>query len=276
MSNVKRGVYVLPNLVTSANLFFGFFAIIHAIKVTLNERFTYHTCAYYILAAAVLDMMDGRVARKYNSASKFGIEYDSLCDLVSFGLAPALVTYLWMFQNLGRLGWVICFLYVACAALRLARFNVQAVSVENKHFQGLPVPMAAMLLCGMLLVYRGQDVSNMIVPIFITLRTQVLMLMFLVALVMVSDIPYRNTKSLSMRQRVPFYYLLMGVLLIVIFVMNPKWIMFGLGLIYFVSGPTEWMIRKIFHKPMPAAAPYAKIKKNDSKEVRLINTKNLP
>jgi CDP-diacylglycerol--serine O-phosphatidyltransferase len=275
MSNVKRGVYVLPNLVTSANLFFGFFAIIHAIEVTMNERFTYHTCAYYILAAAVLDMMDGRVARKYNSASKFGIEYDSLCDLISFGLAPALVTYLWMFQNLGRLGWVICFLYVACAALRLARFNVQAVSVENKHFQGLPVPMAAMLLCGMLLVWKGQDVATTFVPIFGSLRTQVLLLMFLVALVMVSDIPYRNTKSLSLRQRVPFYYLLLGVLVIVVFVMNPKWIMFGLGLLYFMSGPVEWTIRAILRKPMPAAAPYVKAKKSDGKEVRLINTKNI-
>lgn len=276
MSNVKRGVYVLPNLFTSANLFFGFYAIIHALKVTMNEKYTYHLCAYFILLAAIFDMMDGRVARKYNSASRFGIEYDSLCDLVSFGVAPALVTYLWMFQNLGRLGWVICFLYVACAALRLGRFNVQAASVESKHFQGLPVPMAAMLICGMILLWKGQDVSTVFVPFFVNLRTQVLVLMFLVSLVMVSNIPYRNTKSLSLRQRVPFYYLLMGVLLIVVFAMNPLWIMFGLGLLYFLSGPIEWTIRAIIKKPL-SNPPMVKIGgKSDNKEVRLVHTKNQP
>lgn len=246
--NVKRGVYILPNLFTSANLFFGFYAIIHALKVTMNEKFTYHLCAYFILLAAIFDMMDGRVARKYNSASKFGIEYDSLCDLVSFGVAPALVTYLWMFQSVGRMGWVICFLYVACAALRLGRFNVQAASVESKHFQGLPVPMAAMLVCGMLLLWKGQDVSTIFVPVFINVRTQVLLLMFLVSLVMVSSIPYRNTKSLSLRQRLPFYYLLLGVLIFVFFAMKPLWIMFGIGLLYFLSGPLEWTIRAIIKK----------------------------
>ena len=107
---------------------------------------------------------------------------------------------------------MVCFLYIACAALRLGRFNVQAASVESKHFQGLPVPMAALLICGMLVLWKGQDVSTIFVPVFINVRTQVLLLMFLVSLVMVSSIPYRNTKSLSLRQRLPFYYLLFAVL----------------------------------------------------------------
>jgi|JI10StandDraft_1071094.scaffolds.fasta_scaffold331387_2 CDP-diacylglycerol--serine O-phosphatidyltransferase len=274
MSNVKRGVYILPNLFTSANLFFGFYAIIHALKVTLNEKYTYHLCAYFILLAAVFDMMDGRVARKYNSASKFGIEYDSLCDLVSFGVAPALVTYLWMFQSLGRLGWVVCFLYIACAALRLGRFNVQAASVESKHFQGLPVPMAALLICGMLVLWKGQDVSTIFVPVFINVRTQVLLLMFLVSLVMVSSIPYRNTKSLSLRQRLPFYYLFLGVLVFVIFAMKPLWIMFGIGLLYFLSGPLEWTIRAILKKPMQGTAKVPAPVKSENKDVRLVHPKN--
>lgn len=271
--NIKRGVYILPNLFTSANLFFGFYAIIYALKVTLNGKYTYHVCAYFILLAALFDMMDGRVARRFNSASKFGIEYDSLSDLVSFGVAPALVTYLWMFQNLGRLGWVVCFLYVACAALRLGRFNVQAASVESKHFQGLPVPMAALLLCGMLLLWRGPDVSSVIVPVFGTLRAQVLILMFLVSLVMVSNIPYRNTKSLSLTRRLPFYSLLLVILLLMIWAVKPLWIMFAFGLVYFMSGPVEWAIRKIINKPMQSAVAI-KVKKPDAPEVHYLKPKS--
>jgi CDP-diacylglycerol--serine O-phosphatidyltransferase len=274
MSNVKRGVYVLPNLFTSANLFFGFYAIIYALKVTLNGKDTYYMCAYFILFAAIFDMMDGRVARKTNTASRFGIEYDSLCDLVSFGVAPALVTYLWMFQSLGRLGWVICFLYVACAALRLGRFNVQAASVESKHFQGLPVPMAALIMCGMLTLWKGQDVSTVVVPFFGTLRTQVLLLMFLISLVMVSNIPYRNTKSLSLTRRMPFYSLLLVVLVLVIWAVKPLWIMFAFGLLYFMSGPVEWAIRKILNKPMQPAPIPVKTKNSDTKEIRYINPKS--
>lgn len=269
MSNVKRGVYILPNLFTSANLFFGFYAIIYALKVTLNGKNTYHVCAYFILLAALFDMMDGRVARKFNSASKFGIEYDSLSDLVSFGVAPALVTYLWMFETMGRLGWVVCFLYVACAALRLGRFNVQAGSVENKHFQGLPVPMAALLLCGMLLLWRGQDVNYVFVPVFGNLKAQVMILMFLVSIVMVSNIPYRNTKSLSLTRRLPFYSLIFIIVLLMVWAIKPLWMMFAFGLTYFMSGPVEWTIRKIINKPMAAPVPL-KSKKPDASEARIL------
>lgn len=264
MSNVKKGVYILPNLFTSANLFFGFYAIIYALRVTFNQTFTYHICAYFILLAALFDMMDGRVARQTNTASKFGIEYDSLCDLVSFGVAPALVTYLWLFQSLGRLGWVICFLYVACAALRLGRFNVQAGSVENKHFQGLPVPMAALTISGMMLFWKGVDVSTAVVPVFQNLRTMVLVIMFSVALLMVSSIPYRSTKTLSLTRRLPFYSLLLVVLGIVLWAVNPLWIMITLGLVYLVSGPLEYLVRKIFNKPLQPSS--IKSKKTENKE----------
>ena len=128
-------IYILPNLMTTANLFCGFFSIIHSIK----GDFKYASIA--IVVAAIFDMLDGRLARLTRATSKFGAEYDSLCDLVSFGLAPGLLLYLWALSPFGRLGWIACFLMVACGALRLARFNVQAGVVEKNYFQGLPIPM---------------------------------------------------------------------------------------------------------------------------------------
>ena len=272
MSNVKRGVYVLPNLFTSANLFFGFYAIVYALRVTLNQTYNYHTCAYFIVLAALFDMMDGSVARKTNTASKFGIEYDSLCDLVSFGVAPAITMYLWLFQSMGRLGWVICFLYCACAALRLARFNVQAGSVENKNFQGMPVPMAALLLSGLMLLFKGQQVVMVNVPIVGSLHALILISMIFISLMMVSNIPYRNAKSLSLTKKLPFYTLPFMVLGIVVWAVNPLWIMFISGFIYGVSGPVEYLIRKAINKPMPAPTP--KQNKSESKDVRYLYPKN--
>lgn len=271
MSEVKRKVYILPNLFTSANLLFGFYAIVFALRTTINEQYKYSTCVYFIFLAAIFDMMDGRVARKTNSASKFGVEYDSLSDLVSFGVAPALTIYLWLFQSLGRLGWVICFLYVACAALRLARFNVQSASVESKHFQGMPVPMAAMALCGMLLLGKGKNVSTFDVPHLGELHAVILIAMFLLSLLMVSNFPYRNTKSLSLRRKLPFYTLPFMIIGIVIWAINPLWIMFALGFTYVLSGPVEYSIRKIMNKPLPPPTP--KVKKPDAQDVTYLYPK---
>lgn len=271
MSEIRRKVYILPNLFTSANLLFGFYAIVYALRTTLNGQHKYSMCVYFIFLAAIFDLMDGSVARKTNTASKFGIEYDSLSDLVSFGVAPAVTMYLWMFQGLGRLGWVICFLYVACAALRLARYNVQSVSVENKHFQGMPVPMAALSLLGMLLIWRGRDVSAVNVPILGDLHAVILIAMFLISLLMVSSIPYRNTKSLSLRRKLPFYTLPLVVIGIVIWAINPLWIMFSLAYLYVVSGPIEFTIRAIMNKPLPPPTP--KVKKTDPKDVTYLYPK---
>ena len=120
-----KGVYLLPNLVTTVNLFLGFFALIRAIQVAMGRYEDYRVCAIAFFLAAIFDMMDGRIARKTNSASKFGMEYDSMADLVSFGVAPGIVYYLWALQSLERVGWVGAFLYMVCAALRLARYNLQ-------------------------------------------------------------------------------------------------------------------------------------------------------
>jgi CDP-diacylglycerol--serine O-phosphatidyltransferase len=272
MSNVKKGVYILPNLFTSANLLFGFYAIIHAIKVTLNGQFSYHTSAKFILLAALFDLIDGRVARKTNTASRFGIEYDSLCDLVSFGVAPALTMYLWTLQGMGKAGWLICFLYVACAALRLARFNVQAVSVESKHFQGLPVPMAALTLCGILMLWKDKEISTLSVPIFGTVEAQVAILMTATAILMVSNVPYRNTKSLSLTRRLPFYYLVFVIAGFMLWAYKPLWIMFILGVAYIMSGPLEFVVRWVFNKPI--AQPLPKQKTSDSpKDIHYLRPK---
>src|SRR5471030_2470512 len=133
----KMPVYILPNLLTTGNMFFGFYSMIQS----LSGNFT--MAAYAIIWAAVFDTLDGRVARLTRSTSKFGMEYDSLSDLVSFGVAPAILLYQWALKPFDRLGWLACFLFLACGALRLARFNVQVASIEKKYFQGLPIPMAA-------------------------------------------------------------------------------------------------------------------------------------
>lgn len=216
-------IYVLPNLLTTANMFFGFFAIVYSIK---GE---FLISAYAIVAAAVFDLLDGRVARLTRSTSQFGAEYDSLCDLVSFGIAPALLLFLWALQPFGRIGWLAAFIYVACGALRLARFNVQKNVIEKSHFQGLPIPMAA-----------GIVASS--VPAFTHLSLEanrnigLLAMTFLLALTMVSSFPYRSFKDLDLRQRLPFHYLVVGVGLIVIIAWQPEVMLFTLFLTYALLG----------------------------------------
>ncbi len=152
-AKVGMHIYVLPNLLTTMNMFFGFFAIIYSI----NGNFIY--AAYAIVAAAVFDSLDGRVARATNSMSRFGAEYDSLSDLVSFGVAPSIMLYLWSLEPFGRVGWLACFFYVACGALRLARFNVQSGSVEKAYFQGLPIPMAAGIAASSVLAFEDLELD---------------------------------------------------------------------------------------------------------------------
>lgn len=216
-------IYVLPNLITTMNLFMGFFAIIQAMEKQ------YLLAAYAIVAAAVFDQLDGRVARMTHSMSKFGAEYDSLCDLVSFGVAPGILLYLWALQPFGRLGWLVSFLFVACGALRLARFNVQATIVEKAYFQGLPIPMAAGIVASSVLAWsdQGWDPAGSYCLLAMTV---------LLSFVMVSTFRYRSFKDIDLKHRRPFPYLVLGVGLIAIIAVRPEVMLFVLFLSYATLG----------------------------------------
>ncbi|HYA02624.1 MAG TPA: CDP-diacylglycerol--serine O-phosphatidyltransferase [Syntrophobacteria bacterium] len=226
---LKRGIYILPNLFTTGNLFCGFFAIAAAVN------FKFKTAAVSILVSCVFDILDGKVARLTNSQSRFGVEYDSLADLVAFGVAPAVLLYLWALQPFGRLGWVAAFLFVACGALRLARFNVQVNSVPKKHFVGLPIPGAACMVATTVLFLHDVAEGGAI-------RHFVLLAMtYLLGFLMVSTIPYNSFKEASRLQRMPFRALFLAVLLLSVVAAQPAVMLFTLMALYVVSGPTEYL-----------------------------------
>lgn len=216
-------IYVLPNLMTTCNLFAGFFSVIQAL------RGNFLWAAYAIVVAAIFDQLDGRLARLTRSTSKFGAEYDSICDVVSFGMAPAILLFLWALEPFGRVGWVACFLYVACGALRLARFNVQATIVEKNYFQGLPIPMAAGIVASSVLAFTdlGWESLGSRLLLFMTI---------LLAFVMVSTFRYRSFKDIDLKERMPFQYLILGVGILVVVALHPEVMLFVLFLSYAVLG----------------------------------------
>ncbi|RYZ70101.1 MAG: CDP-diacylglycerol--serine O-phosphatidyltransferase, partial [Proteobacteria bacterium] len=201
-------IYILPNLITIMNLFMGFLAIVQSIQGQ------YVFAAYAIVAAAVFDQLDGRVARMTHSQSKFGAELDSLCDLVSFGTAPGILLFLWALQPFGRIGWLVSFLFCACGALRLARFNVQHEVIEKAYFQGLPIPMAAGIVASSVLAFTDLGWEPQHSYILLLMTT-------LLAFVMVSTFRYRSFKDIDLKGRLPFKYLIVGVLLIVGVALRP-------------------------------------------------------
>lgn len=220
---VGMHIYVLPNLLTTVNMFFGFFAIIQTIGGN------YIWAAYAIVVAAVFDQLDGRVARATNSTSKFGAEYDSLSDLISFGLAPGLLLFMWSLEPFGRLGWLASFFYLACGALRLARFNVQATSIEKAYFQGLPIPMAAGIVASSVLAFEDLALD--------AARSWALLVMtFGLGFVMVSNFRYRSFKDIDFRHRLPFKYLVVGVFIFAIVAIRPESSLFILFLTYATLG----------------------------------------
>jgi CDP-diacylglycerol---serine O-phosphatidyltransferase len=235
MSKRRRGIYLLPNLFTTSALFCGFYAIVAAI----NAR--YEPAAIVMFVAMFLDGMDGRIARMTNTQSDFGEQYDSLSDLVSFGLAPALVMYQWSLYSLGKLGWLAAFVYAATAALRLARFNTQAATEDKRFFQGLPSPAAAALLAGFIWLGVANDLvggSNLIAITF--------PLTIAAGLLMVSNIRYHSFKQFDLKGRVPFMTILMLVLILVLIALRPSIVLFLLAFIYAISGPimTLLLIRR--------------------------------
>lgn len=230
-SGRSKGIYLLPNLFTTAALFAGFYAIIAAI----NGRF--ELAGAVIFVAMVFDSLDGRVARATNTQTAFGAEYDSLADMVSFGAAPALVIYQWALGDMGKLGWLAAFMYTAAAALRLARFNTQVGVADKRYFQGLPSPAAAALVAGM--VWVGEDLglsgrSWYLIAWGVTVSA---------ALLMVSNVRFNSFKDLDVRNRVPFVVLLLVVLLFVTISISPPLMLFAGFLVYALSG----VVQTLFH-----------------------------
>ena len=227
----RKGIYILPSLFTTANLFAGFFAVVQA----MQGNFEYAPIA--ILIAMVLDALDGRVARMTHTESEFGVQYDSLVDMVSFGMAPALVMYAWALSGLGKLGWLAAFVYAAGAGLRLARFNVQVGTVDKRYFRGLPSPAAAALVIGFIWVLHSSGVPGREISL-IALAVTVI-----AGGLMVSNVRYRSFKDLDLRGRVPFVAILAVPLAFVLIVLDPPQVLFFVFAAYVASGPVDWLLR---------------------------------
>ncbi|CAN4267811.1 PssA Phosphatidylserine synthase [Methylophilaceae bacterium] len=237
-----RGIYLLPNLFTSAALFAGFFAIVQA----MNGHFEHAAMAIFI--AMVLDGLDGRVARMTNTQSAFGAEYDSLSDMVSFGVAPALILYVWALKPLGKLGWLAAFLYCACAALRLARFNTKLDDdyQDKRYFQGLPSPGAAALLAGFVWVSYEYGVSGR--DVFFGILQWKWMAWGLTVFAgasMVTDLRYYSGKDINLKRSVPFFVILVIMLLMVLVSYSPPEVLFFLMAAYALSGYLLWLRDKL-------------------------------
>jgi len=232
----SRGIYLLPNLFTTAGLFAGFYAIIAAI------RGDFESAAIAIFVAMIMDGLDGRIARMTNTQSDFGAEYDSLADMVSFCLAPALVIFLWALLEMGKFGWMVAFIYAACGALRLARFNTQIGIEDKRYFQGLPSPAAAACLAGW--VWAGT--SNGVDP---SLMTAIAMpLTFACGILMVSTVRYHSFKDLDLHGKVPFVVMLVLVLVFALIASDPPLVLFGGFMLYALSGPVFTLIKVRQHR----------------------------
>jgi CDP-diacylglycerol--serine O-phosphatidyltransferase len=233
---MKKGLYLLPNLFTSANLLCGFFSMIAA------SNGQYVQAALAILVAVGLDCLDGKVARLTNSASAFGVEYDSLADLLSFGMAPGWLLYTWALRPLGRFGWVVAFLFVICGALRLARFNVQATGVQKYTFTGLPIPAAASVIASAVLL--SQDLYGDLHGMDIDRPLGLVLAVYVLAMLMVSNFKYRSFKRLHLKRPWPLSLLVGGVCVVVLTAFVPELLLFLVFLIYALSGPVETLLRR--------------------------------
>jgi CDP-diacylglycerol--serine O-phosphatidyltransferase len=225
----EKGIFILPNLFTSSSLFCGFFAIISSIQGR------YEAAAIAIVIAAVFDGLDGRIARFTKTTSYFGVEYDSLSDLVSFGVAPAILAFLWALQPFGRLGWLAAFMYVICGALRLARFNVEKSSEVTSYFKGLPIPSAACFLSSIVLYessINGFSESRHIISIII---------IYVLSFLMVSSIRYTSFKEFNIRNQKPFNVLVAIILIFIVIAYKPNVLLFLILLLYVLSGPVTFL-----------------------------------
>ncbi len=230
-----RGIYLLPNLLTTAGLFAGFYAVVASMQGSFEHA------AIGIFVAMIMDGLDGRMARITNTQTDFGAEYDSMADMVSFGIAPALVTYNWALSGLGKFGWLATFVYVVAAALRLARFNTQVETADKRYFQGLASPSAAAILAG--LVWLGTDYNWEIKPygLYIGLLT------ITVGLLMVSNFRYSSFKEVNWKNKIPFVGIIAMVIIFILIASEPALILFSAFSLYAISGPimTLWRLKDI-------------------------------
>lgn len=249
---VRKGIYILPSLLTLMSMFLGFYSIVRSFNSD------YELAAWGIMAATIFDVLDGWVARITHTATKFGIEIDSLSDVISFGVAPGVLVYTWTLQSFGKVGWLGAFFLVACAALRLARFNVQMGSAEKKHFTGLPTPAGALVIATTVVAYEEiiqilEHLGLVWLANAVRLDYWVLALTFLLAGLMVSNITYHSLKEANLKQRRPFGILvgIAGFLAIVAY--HPSLVLFLVSISYMLIGITE-ALYKLLKKPGEASA----------------------
>jgi len=229
----KRGIYLLPNLFTTLNLFAGFYAIVQG----MNHE--YEKAAVAIFVAMVLDSLDGRVARMTRTQSAFGAEYDSLADMLSFGAAPALIVYEWALRGMGRIGWIAAFVYCAGAALRLARFNTQLSVADKRWFTGLPSPAAAALVAGMIWVFNEYRVAGSDV------RWLAAAVTIYAGITMVSSVKFYSGKDINLRRAMPFSVAVALVIALLLISIEPPIVLWGVMLAYGVSGYVAWVVQRL-------------------------------
>ena len=234
----RKGLYILPNLFTLAALFGGFYAIIMAVNGEFDKA------AIGVFCALVLDSLDGRVARMTKTQSAFGEQMDSLSDMVSFGAAPALISYMWALQGLGRWGWMAAFVYCACAALRLARFNVNTGVVDKRYFQGLPSPAAAALVAGFIWLLTEQGFGGTDTLFGLSIPWITFAVSLYAGLTMVTNVPFYSFKDLSMKRSVPFTAIVLIALVIAVITIEPATIIFSLFIGYGLSGYVVYAWRR--------------------------------
>jgi len=228
----RRGIYLLPSMFTLLGLLCGFYALVASIQGS------YEPAAWAIIAAAIFDMLDGRVARLLNAESAFGAELDSLCDMLSFGVAPAVLVYLWALTSYEKFGWLAAFLIVACSALRLARFNVQLASQDKRYFQGLPTPALALFIASAVLFHSSLDIE----PV----SSMWLVLSMVLAWLLVSNVRFLSGKDIDLKQKRPFTVVTAMLAGIVLLVADPYNVLFFVFLTYCLHGPilSVWQTQK--------------------------------
>ncbi len=228
--SMRKGIYILPNLFTTGSLFAGFYGIV---ATTTGD---FHNAAIWILVSSIFDGLDGKVARLTGTSTKFGVEYDSLADLVAFGVAPGILMYSWALKPFGRLGWLAAFLFVVCGALRLARFNVQVNTVESKRFVGLPIPAAASMVSATVLLFHrfGWPGSYK--------KLAILILIYSLAFLMVSSFRYYSFKDPELIKRQPFAFLVLAILMLIIIAAEPVIMLFAVFILYILSGPIGFLM----------------------------------
>ncbi len=249
---MRKGIYILPNLITLSSMFSGFYSVI----ASLNSDF--ERAAWAILIASIFDVLDGWVARITHTATRFGIEMDSLADVISFGVAPGVLVYTWTLSSFGKIGWLGSFFLVACAALRLARFNVQMGSAEKKHFTGLPTPASALVIATTVLAY--QEIIEILEHIKLERLADVvgkdywvLAMTFLLAGLMVSNITYHSLKEANLKERRPFGILVIIAAFLAVVAYHPALVLFLVSISYVAVGIAE-ALYKLLGRRKPAAA----------------------